>query len=114
MADSITIRTADFLKAAYTPAKTANPKRSKHQIAKFTHIDGTGINKLYVSAPCHSTLLEADGQLARPFSINAKELYDLLKKAKTLSDNCALSLNGETLSFTFGATVITKKLEPLK
>lgn len=111
MHGSITVDSKALTKACLTPARKARVKKSKHQITEWTHFDGAIRDKLIITAPAHSTVLDGSGLLMERFSVNAKELYDVLQRLEALEPTCTLSFNGSQLALHYGTTKIALKAE---
>jgi hypothetical protein len=101
-------------KACYTPATKARVKKSKHEIAEWTHIDGAIRDKLIITAPTHSTVLEGSGLLMGRFSVNAKQLHEALKRLEAIDPTCVLSFQDGLLTLHYGNTKISLSAETRK
>lgn len=111
MHGSITVDSKALTKACLTPARKARVKKSKHQIPEWTHFDGAIRDKMIITAPAHSTVLEGSCLLMERFSVNAKELYDALQRLEAINPTCTLSFQDGLLTLHYGTTKIALKAE---
>ena len=98
--NKIEIDLKTLLKAVAIPKMKRAPAGSNGKIGKVTRLDGNFTNKLAITAPAHSTIIDCKGTLRDSLEFDSATIFQLISKlSKMKTEIATITIEGRQMFF---------------